>query len=243
MQAVILAAGVSSRLAPKTNGGPKCLVRVGERTLLEHQITTLRECGVGEIIIVTGYCDSRIKREAPPGCRFVHNPHYATTNSLFSFSCVYDLIRGPFMLLNGDVFAHPEVYQRVAFAVGTVLSVDSTSGQDEEHMKVQIQDGLVRAISKSLPNEFVHGENVGIIKFCREGAFAMISAAREITSEDAGRNMWAPAGIDKIASKMPVGVVDVADLPWVEIDFPADLDHARKVTYPSIYGVKSRLLG
>jgi choline kinase len=96
------------------------------------------------------------------------------------------------MLMNGDVFAHPKIYHRVAFAGGTVLSMDSTSGQDDEHMKVQLQDGRVRGIAKSLPLELV------------------------------------------------VGAVDVADLPWVEIDFPEDLEHAQEVTLPSIYGSKVR---
>lgn len=239
MQAVILAAGVSSRLAPVTNGKPKCLVQVGGRTLLEYQVSTLRDCGVSEVIIVTGYCNTTLEREAPEGCRFVHNSHYASTNSLYSFSCVYDVIRGPFMLMNGDVFAHPEVYHRVASAGGTVLSMDSTSGQDEEHMKVQLRDGLVRGIAKTLPQKLVNGENVGIMKFCKEGAFAMLAAARDITSDEAGRNMWAPAAVERIASEMPVKAVDVADLPWVEIDFPEDLAHAQEVTLPSIYGRRS----
>ena len=107
-------------------------------------------------------------------------------------------------------------------------------------MKVQLQHGRVRGIAKSLPRELVHGENVGIIKFCAKGAFAMLAAAREITSDEAGRNMWAPAAVERIAAEMPVGAVDVADLPWVEIDFPEDLEHAQEVTLPSIYGSKVR---
>lgn len=242
MQAVILAAGVSSRLASVANGRPKCLVTVGGCTLLEHQVSGLRDCGVSEVIIVTGYCNTTLEMEAPKGCRFVYNPHFATTNSLYSLSCAYDVISGPFMLINGDVFAHPDIYQRIARAGGTTLSLDSISGQDDEHMKVQLRDGLVEKMGKNLPQEIVHGENVGIIKFCKDGALAMLAAARDITSDEAGRNMWAPAAVERIASKMPVQAIDVADLPWVEIDFPEDLQHAREVTHPSIYGVEASRL-
>lgn len=240
MQAVILAAGVSSRLSTVTNGKPKCLVEVGGRTLLEHQVSNLKDCGVREVIIVTGYCNTTLEREAPAGCRFVHNPYFASTNSLFSFSCVYDVISGPFIMMNSDVFAHPEIYRRVACAGGTVLSMDSSSGHDDEHMKVQLRDGLVQGIAKTLARELVNGENVGIIKFCQDGAFAMLAAAREMTGEEAGRNMWAPAAVDRISAELPVGAVDVADLPWVEIDYPEDLQHAHEVTWPAISGMKKR---
>lgn len=236
MQAVILAAGLSSRLQPAINGNPKCLVRLGEKTLLEHQVFNLKSCGVDQVIVVTGYCEEAVQRYAPSGCLFVNNPQYASTNSLYSLACAGPLINGPFILLNGDVFAHPEIYQRVALANGTVLSIDGTSGDDEEHMKVSVKNGLVRRISKSLPADLVSGENVGILKFCEEGASEVMSAAMQITKEDSGRKSWAPAAVDFIASRMAVGVIEVSDLPWVEIDFPADLTHAKQVVHPAIYG-------
>ena len=55
MQAVILAAGLGSRLRPYTNKVPKAMVKFKGREIIVHQIETLREVGIKNIIIVTGY--------------------------------------------------------------------------------------------------------------------------------------------------------------------------------------------
>ena len=54
MRAIILAAGVGSRLRPLTNDRPKCLVTVGEKALVDHQIDALRSEGVDDIVLVVG---------------------------------------------------------------------------------------------------------------------------------------------------------------------------------------------
>ena len=51
MKAMILAAGLGTRLRPLTNDRPKALVEVAGRTLLEITIARLRECGVREVIV------------------------------------------------------------------------------------------------------------------------------------------------------------------------------------------------
>ena len=54
-RAILLAAGLGSRLLPLTADRPKCLIEVGGRTILEHQVEALRMAGVGAITIVGGY--------------------------------------------------------------------------------------------------------------------------------------------------------------------------------------------
>lgn len=55
MRAILLAAGMGTRLRPMTLDTPKSLVEVNGRPMLETQIEFLREKGINEIIIVTGY--------------------------------------------------------------------------------------------------------------------------------------------------------------------------------------------
>ena len=55
MKAVILAAGVSRRLYPLTYDMPKCLIKVGEKPIINHQLDSLKNSGINDIIIVVGY--------------------------------------------------------------------------------------------------------------------------------------------------------------------------------------------
>lgn len=60
MKAVILAAGIASRLRPLTDTTPKCLLKIGERCLLERAFDALIQNGFDEFIIVTGYRQQQI---------------------------------------------------------------------------------------------------------------------------------------------------------------------------------------
>ena len=63
MRAVILAAGRGHRLREVTGDRPKCLVRIGDQTLLQRQIQSLRRCGVDEIAVVAGHRAAEVRRD------------------------------------------------------------------------------------------------------------------------------------------------------------------------------------
>src|SRR5689334_3826914 len=84
MRAVILAAGRGGRLRGVAGARPKCLARVGARTLIERQIQALRACGADEIAVVAGYRAAEVRAACGAGIDVVHNARYASTNSLYS---------------------------------------------------------------------------------------------------------------------------------------------------------------
>ena len=55
MRAIILAAGLGTRLRPMTDNTPKALIKVNDKPLVEYQIEYLKEKGIDEIIVVVGY--------------------------------------------------------------------------------------------------------------------------------------------------------------------------------------------
>ena len=89
MKAVILAAGIASRLRPLTDTTPKCLLKVGERCLLQRAFDALLQNGFREFVIVTGYRQQQIVNflEAHyPALEvtFIYNEKYASTNNIYS---------------------------------------------------------------------------------------------------------------------------------------------------------------
>ncbi len=232
-QAVILAAGQGSRLTHASNGVPKCLVKVGGTPLIEHQLGILEEVGIERVCVVVGHDARTVRSAASSRCEFIVNHQYASTNSLYSLWLAREWVSGPFVLMNCDVLAHPDIYHRVMAVNGSALAYDSASGKEDEHMKVCIKGGLVRSLGKQLPREMVDGENVGVLQFDEAAARLLFIEAREII--DSGTTAdWAPAAVDRLAKRIPIRGVDVTDLPWTEIDFPDDLHSAEHSIWPLI---------
>jgi choline kinase len=102
MKAIILAAGRGSRMKHLTEERPKCLVELHGKALLDWQLGALREAGISEIAIVTGY-----KREllANRGLTEFHNPRWAETNMVASLACAQDWLRkGTCIVSYSDIF-------------------------------------------------------------------------------------------------------------------------------------------
>ena len=101
MRAVILAAGRGGRLRDVTGNRPKCLARIGERTLIDRQIRALRRCGIDTITVVAGFRAADVRRSCGAGIDFVVNARYASTNSLYSLWLARDLLLDGFVVLPG----------------------------------------------------------------------------------------------------------------------------------------------
>ena len=89
MKAVILAAGIASRLRPLTDTTPKCLLKIGERCLLERAFDALIQNGFNEFIIVTGYRQQQIvdflqAHYPAQSITFIYNDKYESTNNIYS---------------------------------------------------------------------------------------------------------------------------------------------------------------
>ncbi|MCG8365313.1 MAG: phosphocholine cytidylyltransferase family protein [Pseudanabaenales cyanobacterium] len=233
MQAIILAAGCGSRLAQVLNGKPKCLTQVDGVTLIEYQLAVLRSFGITDVCVVLGYQADQVYRVIGDQCHCIINHRYAQTNSLYSLSLARDWVRGPFLLLNSDVLAHPLVYQHLLTASGSALAYDASSGTEAEHMKVSLVDGKLQRISKALAIEHAQGESIGLLKFDAQDT-AQFFCDVETSLSQGGENQWAPAAVERLAKTRSITGVNIAGLPWVEIDFPQDWLQACEHVWPRL---------
>lgn len=233
VQAVILAAGRGSRLAGAIRNRPKCLARVGGVPLIERQLALLAAAGIADVAVVTGYRADLVRAAVGPRATFIHNPAWAVTNSLCSLHLARDWVRGPFVVLNCDVLFDPRVLARVLACDGDAFAFDSSSGAEDEQMKVELRDGRLAAIDKRLPGERVHGENVGLLYFGAAAARRLFRETEALLRAGATQT-WVAAAVARLARRVPLRGVDVADLSWIEIDFPEDLQRARQIVWPRI---------
>ncbi len=233
MQAIILAAGRGRRLG---DCRPKCLQEVGGAALVEHQLVALADAGVADVIIVVGFEAGAVREIVGAAARFVLNERFAETNSLSSFLLARPLIDDDVLILNGDVFVAPEVVAAIVAADGDALLYDSSSGDEDEHMKVHVAGGLLVEMAKDLSAGCTCGENVGILRLSASTADLTFEAAAQLVAVEGGEHLFLAAAVNCVAAYHPMYCLDVAGLPWIEIDFREDLDRARSEVYPALAG-------
>jgi choline kinase len=228
MRAVILAAGRGSRLRDITGSRPKCLARVGPRTLLDWQMRSLHSCGIHDIAVIAGYGADEVRRECGGGTDFVLNSRHETTNSLYSLWLARHLLLDGFVVLNCDVLFHEQLLRDLLAAPAEDALLMAAVGNQiysDEEMKVSVDRRCVARIAKTLEPEMTHGENVGIAKFGRAGAATLVNEIAAVLT-DGGVREWLPKAFENFARVRPLHVVETRGLPWIEIDVPEDYWHA-----------------
>jgi len=104
MRAILLAAGMGTRLRPLTLTTPKSLVEVNGKPMLEQQVEFLQEVGVEEIIVVTGYLREKFEYlKEKYGVTLVHNNKYDVYNNIYTMYLVREYLPGSYVI-DADVF-------------------------------------------------------------------------------------------------------------------------------------------
>jgi choline kinase len=237
MKAVILAAGVGSRLAPLTNDRPKVLVEVAGRSFLHRQLDLLARAGIAsrDIVIVGGYRVDRV-RDAIAGmdCTVVVNERFEPWNNFYSLLVAERALAGSdFIQLDGDTILDDKLLPRVLAAPGdAVLAVDCRPELDAETMKVELHAGTSRiaAISKQLEPRACAGEYIGVTKLSAAAARAVFAELAKFPEEQLTHEYYEHA-YHRLAQRGEVAfsIVDVHDCTVLEIDDRADLARAEEL--------------
>ena len=233
MKAVILAAGVGTRLKPLTDKTPKGLVPVGGRPMISYAMDAFYRSGITEVIIVTGHLSDQVQdfvKGSKLGCTAIFNPRYDTANNYYSLLVAEQALAGEaFVKVDSDLVFRPSVLSRVLSAEGDLcIATDTGVALGDEEMKIQLDDqGRVVGVSKQLEPASCVGESIGMERISAAlfpVLFDELRAmdAEELTDayyEDAYHRLARRGGTD-------IRPVDVTGLPWAEIDDAKDLAHA-----------------
>lgn len=233
MQAIILAAGRGRRLGDRR---PKCLQEVGGAALVDHQLRALADAGIHDVVIVIGFEADQVREVVGNSARYVVNERFAETNSLYSFLLARPLVDEDVVVMNSDVYVAPELVRALARAEGDAFLYDSSSGHDREHMKVQVVGGVLVEMAKDLPPGRTCGENVGMLRLSAGTADLTFDAAAVLLAGNGGEGHFLAAAVNCTAAHRPIRCLDVAGTPWIEIDYPEDLDRARTEVFPAVVG-------
>jgi len=115
MKAVILAAGVNNRLKEVAKDHPKCLLKIGNITIIDYQIKMLTSVGsleLRDIYVVAGYKIEKLSYLRKRGVNVVYNPKFREFNNIYSFYLAKSFVDEDFILFNGDTIADERIFKK-----------------------------------------------------------------------------------------------------------------------------------
>lgn len=236
MKAIVLCAGRGRRLG---QAGPKCLVEVGGRTLLDRMLDGLSAVGVGEVILVVGY-EAGLVRTATDGRRgvaFVENARWERGSVVSLWTAREHLDgRDDALIMDADVLFPCEALRRLVQSPRpTAFLMDRSASASGEEMMLAARDGRVHRIARRVdPAGYdALGEGVGFLKVARGDQAALVAVLEELVSAgDLDRDY--EDALDRFLGRATAGFEDVTDLPWTEVDFAEDLARARAEVLPEV---------
>ncbi len=241
MKAIIFAAGVGRRLQVVTQGKPKCLVKIGEQTLLSRHVACLTELGIKDIVLVVGFAQDAIREavaqeSSPVNFHWVVNEQFVR-GSITSLWAAREEMDDDVLLMDADVLYSPTILERLVLSShSSALLMDETVRQESEECMIAAQHGRVLSLSKTLPADYDEsGEGVGFLKVQQRDIPSLLGAVQ--TCVDAGKfDMEYEDALAGFFQKVPVGYEKIGGWPWIEIDFPEDVQRATSQILPAIVG-------
>ncbi|HZO23781.1 MAG TPA: NTP transferase domain-containing protein [Steroidobacteraceae bacterium] len=247
MRAILLAAGRGLRLQqPEDAQSPKCLLQFGGRTLLERHLRLLRSAGVEDIVLALGFRHELVTTELDrlrwqPRPRIVLNARFELGSVLTVHTVADEMLRGgEVLLMDADV-----LYDRrmmIALTAGHTpvnrLLIDRNYEAGEEPVKLCIRDGVPVELRKQVPADLRYdtiGESVGFFRFDESGARRLANIVADYAANERGNLPHEEAVRDLLREGSQVfEVADVTGVPWIEIDYFADVTRAGSEVLPQL---------
>ena len=238
MKVIILGAGQGKRLLPLTADAPKALLDIGGQTLVHRQISAFAACGLKEFVVITGYNSHLMEAELATiakaenlEIRIVYNPFFAVADNLASCWMARHEMDSDFIQVNGDNVFQADLAQCILDgATGDVtVATNFKDSYDADDMKVMMDGERLTEVGKMLPLEAVDAEAIGFYVFKGNGVAAYRNILEETMRDPAGLKQWFPSAVGLLAKQIEIGVVNVGNREWSEVDYPIDLQTARQM--------------
>jgi len=226
----ILAAGEGTRMRPLTANIPKPLLPVAGRPFLEHNIESLKEAGIKDILMLVGWRAQRIREHFGDGKEFGVRIEYVEQKERLGTAHAISMIKGkvdsPFFCLYGDVVLTKEsvkgIVEHHRKVEGSVMAL-TTVDDPKRYGVIAVQDGVVTGISEKPEVPEANTVNAGAY-ILDPGVFDAISETKksprgEFEITDTFRAMMARSHLYAYIIKGD----------WIDVARPWDLLEANRI--------------
>jgi choline kinase len=251
VKAIILAAGLGTRLLPLTQNMQKCLIQVKDKSLLEVSLLSLSKCGVKDAVIIVGHYADQVKERIGNSrfgikMKYIFNPLYNFHGCQYSLSLAEDEFRDTDVLvMEGDVLLHPKLFSMVLNSRHKNSVLIDTKKQLDATRSVIIlgRNGIVEkfVFDPSHQNVFaliddcskIAGESLQVWRFSTEASNALADDLRQYkeglgNEPDLRTNLYS---INRVIQVYQMRYIDSQGLPWVNINTLNDIKEVRAMNF------------
>lgn len=234
--AVILAAGMGSRLREKTEKKPKGFLEFGDKPIVEQSILKLLATGIEKIVIGTGYFAEAYEQLAMkyPQIHCVRNNEYFKTGSMYTLYHLRNNLSDDFLLLESDLIYEKQGLEFLLnhHNLDVILASSFTGSNDEVFIETEEHNLLVN-MSKNKNNlNRVYAELTGISKVSLQTYKVMCNYAETRFSDNPQLDY--ESVLVGISKQVPIYVLKQDKFIWCEIDNEDHLFRAKHFIYPMI---------
>ncbi len=177
-KALIVAAGLGSRLGDYTQNIPKCMLDFGNKTLLQRQLTSYKKNGIDDVSLIRGYKKNKIDYK---GIKYFDNNEYKNNNILNSIFYGEEAINGNIIISYSDILFEPFVVKRAMESDHDISVIVDVEWRDyyinrkdhpiteAENVIFNSNNEVVKIGKIAADKEDVHGEFIGMIKLNHRG--------------------------------------------------------------------------
>lgn len=234
MKAIILAAGIASRLRPLTDNTPKCLLKIGDKCLLQRAIDNLIANNITDILIVTGYLEDKIKsfvKETYPTLQvsYIYNDKYDSTNNIYSLWLAKPfIIDDDMLLLDSDILFDEKIVHALTTSKYTNCLALNRHELGEEEIKLVVDSELkIKEISKTCSIKDAIGESIGIEKFSADLVGKLYKELDDMISNHGKSGVFYEAAFENLIQQgAEIYAVDTTQFFSMELDTVDDFNQA-----------------
>ena len=223
MLGLILAAGKGTRMG--NIGIPKCLLRIGDASIIESQVEFLKKVGIHDILVITGHQAEKIESVLKNKVKFRHQ--LPKTDNLYAVWEAREILHDDFICIFADLVFHPEILNQCYRSKSDIcLMIEPNTREDT--MKVKTEGGKVIAVGDDIPTDQANGNFIGMAKFSKSLAKILFNEISILVKE---KNVDAqyPLAIEKMIEKgIKIGYSTTNNLPWFNVNDMNEFKKSKK---------------